>query len=403
METAETAVPETREEPSVRKPTRILSAIAVTAAASAFALGALAADKPKLPGTIVWTAYGVGSAGYNESVAIGAALKKHLGVNLRVQPGKNDISRMAPLRDHKVKFSNNGVGTYFGQEGVFEFTAQDWGPQPLRIMMMNNGDANLVLGVAADAGIKTMADLKGKRVSWTVGAPSLNHNVASALAFAGLTWDDVIKVEVPGFGASWDAIVNGQSDAAFSSTVSGVPKKLEASPRGLYWVPWPHSDKAGWARVKKIAPYTGPHLGTIGSGGISKAHPHEGAAYPYPVLTCNADEDTNLVYNLVKALDIYYDDYKDGSPGIGGWALSKQVFDWAVPFHNGAIKYFKEKGVWTDAYQKHNDALVKRQAILAAAWKATKAKKISDAAKFTEAWMKERKAALEKAGMEPVF
>lgn len=55
----------------MRKSTRILSAIAATAAVSAFALGALAAEKPKLPGTIVWTAYGVGSAGYNESVAIG--------------------------------------------------------------------------------------------------------------------------------------------------------------------------------------------------------------------------------------------------------------------------------------------------------------------------------------------
>ena len=387
----------------MRKTTGVLSVLAVTAAASAIAFAAAAADKPKLPGTIVWTAYGVGSAGYNESVAIGSALKKNLGVNLRVQPGKNDISRMAPLRDHKVKFSNNGIGTYFGQEGVFEFTVPDWGPQPLRIMMMNNGDANLVLGVAADVGIKTMADLKGKRVSWTVGAPSLNHNIAAALAFAGLTWADVKKVEVPGFDASWDAIVNNQSDAAFSSTVSGVPKKLEASPRGLYWVPMPHADKAGWARLKKIAPYFAPHMGTIGSGGVSKAHPHDGASYPYPVLTTNANEDADLVYNLVKAIDIYFDDFKDGSPGIGGWALSKQVFDWAVPFHDGAIKYFKEKGVWTEENQKHNDALVKRQAILIATWKAVKAKNISDHDKFSEAWMSARRAALEKAGMDAVF
>jgi len=387
----------------VRKTTGLLSVLAVAGAASAFAFGAVAADKPTLPGTLVWTAYGVGSAGYNESVAIGSALKKNLGVNLRVQPGKNDISRMAPLRDGKVKFSANGVGTYFGQEGVFEFTAGDWGPQPLRIMMMNNGDANLVLGVAADAGIKKMSDLKGKRVSWTVGAPSLNHNIASALAFGGLTWDDVKKVEVPGFDASWDAIVNGQSDAAFSSTVSGVPKKLEASPRGLYWVPLPHGDKEGWARLKKIAPYFAPHIATIGSGGISKDNPHVGASYPYPVLTCNANEDADLVYNLVKAIDLYYDDFKDGSPGIGGWALSKQVFDWAVPFHDGAIKYFKEKGVWTGAHQKHNDTLVKRQAILTTAWKAAKAKNIADAAKFSEEWMKGRRAALEKAGMDPVF
>jgi TRAP transporter TAXI family solute receptor len=387
----------------MRKHNRIISAVTAGAAVVALAAGALAADKPELPGTLVWTAYGVGSAGYSQSVAIGSALKKNLGVNLRVQPGKNDISRMAPLRDGKVKFSANGVGTYFGQEGVFDFAVAEWGPQPLRLLMMNNGEANIVLGTANDVGIKTMADLKGKRVSWVVGSPALNHNIASALAFAGLTWDDVVKVETPGFGASWAAIVNGQSDAAFSSTVSGVPKKLEASPRGLYWVPMPHSDKAGWERVKKLAPYTGPHMATIGSAGISKDNPHEGAAYPYPVLISNADEDANLVYNMVKALDVYYDDYKEGAPGIAGWSLGKQVFEWAVPFHDGAVKYFKEKGVWTDAHQKHNDELVERQSVLADAWKAHKAKNISDKAKFTEDWLKTRRTALQKAGMEAVF
>jgi len=386
----------------MRKHGRILSALAVTVAAAALAAGAMAADKPKLPGTIVWTAYGVGTAGYNQSVAIGAALKKNLGVNLRVQPGKNDISRMAPLRDGKLQLSANGIGTYFGQEGVFDFASPDWGPQKLRMILMNNGDANIVMGVAADAGVKKMADLKGKRVVWTVGAPALNHNIASGLAFAGLTWDDVVKVEAPGFSAGWAAIVNNQADAAFSSTVSGTVKKLEASPRGLYWIPMPHDDKAGWARVKKLAPYTSPHMATIGAG-VSKEHPQEGASYPYPVLITTDKGDADLVYNLAKALDVYYGDYKDGVPGIAGWAMSKQVFEWAVPFHDAAIKYFKEKGVWTDAHQKHNDALVKRQDVLAAAWKAQKAKNISDKAKFEADWLKTRRAALKKAGMEPVF
>ena len=386
----------------MRKSTGVLSVLTVAAAASVIAFAAAAADKPKLPHTLVWTAYGVGTAGYNQSVAIGAALKKELGVNLRVQPGKNDISRMAPLRDGKVQLSANGIGTYFGQEGVFDFAAPDWGPQKLRMLLMNNGEANVIMGAAADVGIKTMADLKGKRVTWIVGAPALNHNIASGLAFAGLTWMDVIKVETPGFTAAWQAIVNNQADASFSSTVSGTVKKLEASPRGLYWIPMPKSDKAGWARVKKVAPYTSPHVATIGAG-ISKEHPQEGAAYPYPVLITTDKGDPDMVYNLTKALDIYYSDYKDAVVGINGWALSKQVFQWAVPFHASAVKYFKEKGVWTDADQKHNDALIKRQDVLAATWKAVKAKNISDDKKFEAEWLKERRAALEKAGMDPIF
>jgi len=40
----------------------------------------------KLPETLTWTAYDVGSGGYNQAVAIGNALKNKYQVNLRVLP-----------------------------------------------------------------------------------------------------------------------------------------------------------------------------------------------------------------------------------------------------------------------------------------------------------------------------
>src|SRR3546814_1120657 len=95
---------------------------------------------------------------------------------------------------------------------------------------------------------------------------------------------------------------------------------------------------------------------------------------------------------MTKAVDQLYDAYKDGAPGIGGWKLDRQIFEWAVPYHEGAIRYFKEKGVWTEAHQKHNDALVKRQAVLKAAWKEHAAKKIEDKEKAEAAWLKTRAA-----------
>ena len=61
---------------------------------------------------------------------------------------------------------------------------------------------------------KEYKDLKGKRVAWVKGAPALNVNVTAYLAYAGLTWDDVVKVEFGGFGHSWAGMVNGQVDAA---------------------------------------------------------------------------------------------------------------------------------------------------------------------------------------------
>ena len=59
--------------------------VASATAALTFAGPVLAEGLPK---QLAWTAYGVGSAGYNQSVAVGAALKNKMGIALRVLPGK---------------------------------------------------------------------------------------------------------------------------------------------------------------------------------------------------------------------------------------------------------------------------------------------------------------------------
>lgn len=373
------------------------------AAAALLAAPTLAFAQVKLPETVTWTAYDVGSGGYNQAVAIGNALKNKYQVNLRVLPGKNDVSRNIPLRDGKVPFSANGVGgSYLAQEGVYEFGGPDWGPQAVRALLMNNSDALLTIVTAKDAGIKTAADLKGKRVAWVVGAPSLNQNITALLAFAGLTWNDVKKVEFGGFGQAMEALVNNQVDAAFASTISGPLFKLASSARGIQYPTFAHSDKAGWTRVKKVAPFFVPAFGTEGAG-LSKTDKAEAATYPYPVLMTMKATDSDLVYNMTKAMVDAFDDYKDGAPGNNGWDLKRQIFAWAIPMHDGAIRFLKEKGVWTAEHQAHNDALVKRQDTLAAAWTAYKAKAPADDAAFKNGWMQARAAALTKAGMEPVL
>ncbi len=371
------------------------------AAAVALAAGARAADV-KLPETLAWTAYDVGSGGYNQAVAIGNALKSKLGVNLRVLPGKNDISRNLPLRENKVHFSANGVGgSYVAQEGLYEFGAKDWGPQRLRMLLLNNSDALLTIHTAKDANIKTIYDIKGKRVAWVAGAPSLNQNITAMLAFANLTWNDVTKVEFGGFGAAMDGIISNQVDAAFSSTISGLAFKVAASPRGLHLPLFPHGDKAGWERMRKVAPFFVPFMGTEGAN-LSKDNPVEGATYPYPVLIAYQSQDAALTYNMTKAMVEFFNEYKDGAPGNNGWDLKRQVYDWVMPFHDGAIRYLKEIGVWKPEHQAHNDKLVQRQDVLAKAWDGYAKTGPSDEKAFYAGWINARAEALMKAGFEPV-
>ena len=379
---------------------RILTGLFV-ALALAFAGGAQAADV-MLPKNLTWTAYGTTASGYAQSVAIGNALKKAYGTTVRVIPGKNDVSRMAPLRDGRADFCACGIAVYFGQEGVFLFASKEWGPQPLRVLATSIGSYNLALGTAKDANIKTMADLKGKRVAWVRAGDALNWNVAASLAFAGLSWADVTKVEVSGFKASVDSIINGQSDAAFMATVTPHAKRLAASPRGLHWPPLPHGDTAGWKRMSAVHPVYQKNMGSAGAN-LSKAAPHEGATYAYPALVTNASQSADVAYNLTKGIMARYDDFKGAAPGASGWSAKNQNMTWALPYHEGAVRYWKEAGVWSDAAQKHQDTLIKRQGVLAAAWKGPAGKEGMSKEDLAAKWMAARAAALKGAGMGLVF
>jgi TRAP transporter TAXI family solute receptor len=320
--------------------------------------------EPNFPRTMSWSAYNLGTTGYNQAVAIGKALKDNYDVNLRVLPGKNDVSRLLPLQRGRVQFSANGVATYFGQEGVFQFAGKTWGPMPLRMVMASHGESNQALGVADDLGIKTYADLRGKRVPYVRGAPALNVTTEAFLACGGLTWDDVERVDFPGYSAMWTGVVNGQVDAAYATTVSGPTRKLEASPRGIFWPPAPHDDEGCWERMGAVVPFMQKHVATRGAA-ISVDNPHEGATYPYPMLITLADQDEQLVFDLARAIDVHYDDYKNADPGSIGWAMDRQNFQWVVPFHEGSVRYFQSIGVWSDEAQAHNQRLIERQDVLA--------------------------------------
>ena len=355
--------------------------------------------QPKFPRTMSWSAYNLGTTGYNQAVAIGKALKDNYNVNLRVLPGKNDVSRLLPLQRGRVQFSANGVATYFGQEGVFQFAGKIWGPLPLRLVIASHGDSNQALGVANDLGIKSYADLRGKRVPYVRGAPALNVTTEAFLACGGLTWDDVERVDFPGYNAMWTGIVNGQVDAAYATTVSGPTRKLEASPRGIFWPAAPHDDEGCWKRMADVVPFMQKHVATRGAA-ISEDNPHEGATYPYPMLITLAEQDEQIVHDLAKAIHIHYEEYKNADPGSIGWAMERQNFRWVVPFHEGAVRYFKSIGVWSDDDNDHNARLIQRQAVLATAWQAHEAEDPDD---FSAAWMIRRAAALDAAGFDPIW
>lgn len=376
---------------------------------AAFAVGCAAittttarADDIKLPTAMAFTAYDTGTAGFNIAVAVGKMMKDKHGTDVRVLPAGNDVARLAPLRNGRAQLAWMGSGTYFAQEGVFEFGAKEWGPQPLQITLSVVDCNGSSLGVAADIGVKEVKDLRGKRVGFVVGSPALNQNALGIMAYGGLTKDDVKIVEFASYGAMWKGLVNNDVDAAFGTTITGPAREAESSPRGLIWPPMPHADKAAWERVKKVAPFFNPAMSSCGAA-HQPGKPIELSNYPYPIATVYATQSADQVYSITKAMIVDYDAYKDNAPGATGLAVKTQTMKWVVPFHPGAVKALKEAGQWTAEDQTHNDGLIKRQEVLAAAWKQYAAAAPSGDQEFRDGWMTARAAALKRANLPNGF
>src|ERR1700754_1192859 len=279
---------------------------AMALAGTAFTASAAVAQV-KLPPSITMTAYDTGTSGFNITVAVGKMMKEKYGADTRVLPAGNDVARLQPLRAGRAAISAMGVGVFFAQEGLFEFATREWGPQPVQITLSSVDCNGLSLAGAGDTGVKTMADLKGKRIGFVVGSPALNQNALAMLAFGGLTAKDVKIVEFASNNAMWKGAVNNDTDAMFGSTIAGPAKELQTSPRGIIWPPLPHTDKAGWDRVRKIGPYFTEHNATCGAGEFSKNKPIQMGTYPYPIYTVYANQPEADVYVLTKAMIDGYD------------------------------------------------------------------------------------------------
>jgi TRAP transporter TAXI family solute receptor len=379
------------------------STIAAAAAALAFSSAPIFAQELKLPSTLTFTAYDTGSSGFNIAVAVGKMFKDKHGSDVRVLPAGNDVARLTPLKTGRAQASAMGIGTYFAQEGVFEFAVKEWGPQQLRLMISSTDCNAISLGVAKDTGVKEIKDLKGKRIGIVVGSPALNQNAYAVLAFGGLTKNDVKLVEFSSYGAMWKGMLNNEADAAIASNISGQVKEVETSPRGVVYPPTPAADKAGWARLHKIGPYFLPHKTTCGVG-VPPGGSVELPSYAYPIFMTYGEQQADLAYALTKSMIVNYDAYKDGAPGAAGLDVKRQNLAWVVPYHEGAVRAIKEAGVWKPEHEAHNQKLLKRQATLAAAWGTyLKGNPPEEKAAFTKGWIAARKAALTKAGMDPIF
>ncbi len=319
-----------------------------------------------LPKSMIWSTYDVGSTGYVEATAIADAMIKNYGTRIRLLPSGSGVGRMIPLKQGQADTAWLANELYFATRGLYDFATPDWGPQNMRTIC--GRPASFGIAVTQESGIKTVAELKGKRVAYAAANPSVAIKVDTMLASGGLTRADVEVIEFPSYGDTLRSLTQGQADAAGSALTSAALTELEASPRGIHWLSFDPNDKELWASMNKIAPIFSPFRETIGVG-VTGKDPVDIVAYKYPMITVMADADPQMTYAFLKAFDESYPQFKDAAPIMERWGLDyagKTPMD--APLHEGAIRYLQEKGRWSDEDQAWNDAAVAEIDALTAAW-----------------------------------
>ena len=120
----------------------------------------------------------------------------------------------------------------------------------------------------------------------------------------------------------------------------------------------------------------------------------------YPILISTTSTNHDTAYGVVKAIMENIDDFKDGAPGAYAWTADRQIEDFYLPSHPGAITYWTEIGIWTAKPQANQDQKMHRQAVLKRAWDVYNSAPADD---FDKGWMAARAKALTDADLDPVF
>ncbi|HZD89281.1 MAG TPA: TAXI family TRAP transporter solute-binding subunit [Pseudolabrys sp.] len=312
----------------------------------AIALGAVAAiSGPAAAQTYTIGANPQGSMFYAAAAALAKVTVDKTNMQFRVAPYSGSSTYIPKVNSGELAFGmSNGAEYSFAYNGTDLFKGHP--NKNLRSVMftfaLTNGFA-----VRDKGDIKTPADLKGKKVPGIYSSGKIFAYLQRAwLAAAGMSEKDVTIVPASNFVVGVKAFMDGRTDAAYIPFNSGIGKQAMAKiPGGWHYLSTgtaPNADEKAeaalpTARVVTIKP--GKHA----TGILGK--PTHLIAIDVAMFT-NKDVPDDVVYKLVKTV---YADQPALAKTLGAFARfnpKEMVRKSVVPYHPGAIKAYKELGLW---------------------------------------------------------
>ena len=190
--------------------------------------------------------------------------------------------------------------------------------------------------------MKTIADLKGKRVPLGYSAMLTIDRLARAvLATGGLTEKDVKPVLVPNVVVGANNFAAGTTDMFFFAFGAPKVREVDATTGGIRVLEIPAS---GMPAAKKI----------FADGYLTKAVPNPffvGVTHPMDVyawdnmLITNDKVPDDVVYKIIDTLVHNTKDLVAVQPALRGFSAQELYAGYKLPYHPGALKYFKDHNI----------------------------------------------------------
>jgi len=200
--------------------------------------------------------------------------------------------------------------------------------------------------VRKDSPIKSLAELKGKRISWGFGSQKAVQRVVNAqLAIAGLGENDVQKVLSPNIVAAADDFISGKTDAFWFATGSAKVKQASVSVGGIKALPITDKPDAVKAMQQHV-PGSYPMVLNPAPALDGILEPTMVMAYDVVLFThVNVKED--VIYRIIKAMHANKKDMAVVFRPMAGFEPDRMATEYdQLDYHPGAVKFFKEIGQW---------------------------------------------------------
>ncbi len=301
-------------------------------------------------GTATASAQTVGIAAGRQgfwTYSTGAAISKvasDAGINMRVQPFSGTSVYVPEVNAGDMQFGlANENETSFAVHGKVLYEGK---PQRNLRVVAVIAPLTAALFVKKDSPIKTLKDVKGKRVASGYGSQKVVELILKGfLENAGLTESDIQPVPVPNVVRGADDFAAGKVDCFSFALGAGAVTKVDASVGGVRVLPIDPSPK-GMAAMHKYLPAGFADKVAPRKGRVGVLEPTWLYSYEYLVLASTKTPE-KMVYTLAKALHDHKADLESSFKPLQDFDPDHMVRSWeGVQFHPGAIKYYKEIGQW---------------------------------------------------------